>query len=325
MLVRFGLSKGCGIGLVYRNDYQGEFDEAHRLHVLWLNKDHGTLPDMTAIMGFARAGKTIDSFRRSQEYVPTFDLLDRLSAVKGPESDGSVGNEAADPGVPLNQILYGPPGTVKTWQTRDLSLAIVGQSSPDAERKRRTFDGSRFNPKDGTGRIAMVTFHQNVAYEDFIEGIRPTLGEQGTLAYEMRPGVFRRLVQAAEKRSSERLVLIIDKINRGNVAKIFGELIALMEDSRRIGRADATSVTLPYSGEKFGIPENIYVISAMDSPCTLSTARCAGSRPRRCGESRWNTRRRPAVPSPGRSRHPPPQTRAPVSPRTLPTAGGVPA
>ena len=265
VLVRFGRSEGRGIGVVYRNDYQGEFDEAHRLHVLWLNKEHGTLPGLTAMIGFGRAGNTIDYFRQTREYAPTFEFLDRLSAEEHSESEDSVGIEAADPGFPLNQILYGPPGTGKTWRTRDLSLSIVGQASPDAERNRRKFDELRFDPETGTGRIAMVTFHQNVAYEDFIEGIRPVLGEQGTLAYEMRPGIFRRLVEAAEKRGHERFVLIIDEINRGNVAKIFGELITLMEDSRRIGRADATRVTLPYSGERFGIPKNIYVIGTMNT------------------------------------------------------------
>ena len=265
VLVRFGRSEGRGIGVVYRNDYQGEFDEAHRLHVLWLNKERGTLPEMTAMMGFGRAGKTVDAFRRTAEYVPTFGLLDLLSEEESSGSDGSVGDEAADARFPLNQILYGPPGTGKTWRTRELSLEIVGEARADAERNRTTFEELRFKPEDGTGQIAMVTFHQNVAYEDFIEGIRPVLGAQGTLAYEMRPGIFRRLVEAAIERDQERFVLIIDEINRGNVAKIFGELITLMEDSRRIDREDATYVTLPYSGKRFGIPKNIYVIGTMNT------------------------------------------------------------
>ena len=265
VLVRFGRSEGRGIGVVYRNDYQGEFDKAHRLHVLWLNKEHGPLPDMTAIAGFGRAGKATDSFRRTRAYAPTFEMLDRLSTEERTEADGSVGHEPADLGIPLNQILYGPPGTGKTWRTRDLSLEIVGEAGSDAESNRRKFDELRFDPTNGTGCIAMVTFHQNVAYEDFIEGIRPVLGEEGTLAYKMRPGIFKRLVEEAEKRGDERFVLIIDEINRGNVAKIFGELITLMEDSRRIGRKDETYVTLPYSGERFGIPKNIYVIGTMNT------------------------------------------------------------
>ena len=166
---------------------------------------------------------------------------------------------------PLNQILYGPPGTGKTWHTVNLALNIIA-GSPKNSHDRERFQALKFDPTDDSGNIAMVTFHQNFAYEDFVEGIRPVLNkdEQG-LRYELVQGLFQQIATVALNRQDERFVLIIDEINRGNVARIFGELITLIEDSRRIGNGEETFVTLPYSKNSFGVPNNLFLIGTMNT------------------------------------------------------------
>ena len=189
--------------------------------------------------------------------------LDRL--IAGREEPMTGEGEAQKPEVkhPRNQILYGPPGTGKTYHAVDRALAIIDSVSvEDVER-----DIEKFRELRRTGRIAMVTFHQNYAYEDFIEGIRPVLSGQvsGQIGYVLHPGIFKRMAEAANEERGKRFVLIIDEINRGNIAKIFGELITLIEDSRRLGSEDATEVTLPYSKKSFGVRNNLYLIGTMNT------------------------------------------------------------
>ena len=168
----------------------------------------------------------------------------------------------------LNTILYGPPGTGKTWNTVSHAVAIIdSESVGDLENRDRKEIKLRFDELKNDDRIEMVTFHQNYTYEDFIEGIRPVLsGEQKTedgeqedkrdIKYELSEGIFKRIANCAEKNSGQKYVLIIDEINRGNIAKIFGELITLIEPSKRLGGVDGATVTLPYSKDKpFGVPK----------------------------------------------------------------------
>ena len=156
-------------------------------------------------------------------------------------------------------------------------MAIIPSEGEGLEDDHGRFHSLLFDPNSGTGQIAMVTFHQNFAYEDFVEGIRPTLAENmpldgndapresGALAYELRDGIFKQIADAASKSPTKNYVLIIDEINRGNIAKIFGELITLIEDSRRHGKEDATSVILPYSKTSFTVPDNLYIIGTMNT------------------------------------------------------------
>ncbi len=211
-------------------------------------------------------GKEVHEFLgRLEELVGIDGLIKPDSHLTSQDKPLGRVQKTNEPFQPRNRILYGPPGTGKTYETAQHALAIIdGKSMQDAERDQQRFRGLRFDPKTDQGRIAMITFHQNFAYEDFVEGIRPVLGEK-ELRYKLRDGVFKRIARAAKEQPEERFVLIIDEINRGNIAKIFGELITLLEDSRRLGQKDGTKVALPYSGEEFGVPDNLYVIGTMNT------------------------------------------------------------
>lgn len=415
ILVRYGNRNGKGIGVILENDYNKSdgsgLREKGKIHVLWINKSQSPIAGTRSPALIHARSKTCESFANEKDYKSSFELISQLTGKTTIGSGEQVNQDhqqarASTVKHHLNTILYGPPGTGKTYDTVNYAVAIVeGKPVEDIKKERGEEDKEEGKEKGYKGvkerfdgyrkekQIEMVTFHQNYAYEDFIEGIRPVLKEDGAgkgeVKYKLRKGVFREISdQAAEnmkkaesgtwdidellsafaisiqkelesgreiklsdtddenkniliekvdleksrfwlggsvksdtytlvkdtimrdynsfckgeinspedirpaqesesdkhgmsqyyyplykkikqfhadRQKVKNYVLIIDEINRGNIAKIFGELITLIEESRRLGRSEATEVTLPYSGKSFGVPNNLYIIGTMNT------------------------------------------------------------
>lgn len=290
-------------------------------------------------------------------FVRTLKALDELFDFTYPKLKTKVESMNTPKKIPLNQILFGAPGTGKTYNTKEKAVEIIN----GFKFRTREIIISEFDELLNAGQIVFTTFHQSLSYEEFIEGIKPEIVD-GNVTYEVKDGIFKRLCQNAnpentvdfenaykklqqklsendflelqtptkksfaislnrngnlslmtgtkrekqgvltkdkifkllnnekiydgwdgyfngvinylksefgfksvESKNIKRYVLIIDEINRGNVSSIFGELITLLEEDKRKGNVEQIEVTLPYSGETFSVPNNVYIIGTMNT------------------------------------------------------------
>ena len=292
-----------------------------------------------------------------------------------------MSNTDQTPATPLNQILFGAPGTGKTYHTKEMAVEIINGKKEGGKKREREEINKEYEELIKAEQIVFTTFHQSLSYEDFIEGIKPEITTDDNITYEVKDGIFKQLCSRADKISDfdkgwndliaeagqkllsdsmlslltkekkevyvtkitdngnlkikhkngdkeysisrsrakklqkvfldlsdvegiskafrsvipgcyytiywavlnyinnkikeknkdidyeepKPYVLIIDEINRGNFSAIFGELITLLEEDKRKGNKEHTEAVLPYSGDNFSVPNNVYIIGTMNT------------------------------------------------------------
>ncbi|MFW6029642.1 MAG: McrB family protein [Halanaerobiales bacterium] len=182
-------------------------------------------------------------------------------------------------------ILYGPPGTGKTYYAQKLAKTVIAQdnfekdfSQLDKEEKEQLKVGpitdkvkeeeSTYNYKSNLKYLRFCTFHPAYGYENFIEGYRPEITEDGRPTFKLKDGIFKNICTDAKDNPDKTFVLIIDEINRGDIPRIFGELITLIETEKRWKLENInpeTAVILPASSKVFAVPENVLLIGTMNT------------------------------------------------------------
>jgi len=198
---------------------------------------------------------------------PNSEQVDEEIEVKEEESKVMITRTQRTNKIhPLNRIVYGAPGTGKTYSMKEYAVATI--EGREVRKEQLTIDqrkelNDRYKELVSCGQVVFTTFHQSYGYEDFIQGLRPE-NNNGSMDFVPVDGVFKKIADKAMQDTINNYVIIIDEINRGNISKVFGELITLIEDDKRWGESEQLSVILP-SGQEFAVPNNLYIIGTMNS------------------------------------------------------------
>ena len=244
----------------------------HRRPVEWLDLSEWQLPTTEGLR------TTVHEYKRHVENLIAIEQR-VIEAPSRPVRAPAVRSAAATPHGPLQWIgqdiigrlqdvlnrkgqviLYGPPGTGKTyWAERAAkNLAALWNFGAPFDDLVPT-DRARLTENTSASFVRFCSFHPGYGYEDFIEGYRPTLAN-GTVNFVRQDGIFKTLCDEAARNPANRFYLIVDEINRGDIPRIFGELLTLLDKPKR-----GSFALLPLSGQPFHVPQNVFVIGTMNT------------------------------------------------------------
>jgi 5-methylcytosine-specific restriction enzyme B len=251
-------------------EYDGNLQFPHKRQVEWLLLEQWPLPQQEGLRTTVfELGKSAPNLLELEQRLFRRDA----ATATVPRTVGLAAAPATAPLPPLDPfaariegilrrkgqvVLYGPPGTGKTYHALRVAYDLAARHALCKSFAVLT-NPERVEIVGAAGLVRLCTFHPGYGYEDFIEGLRPKT-VNGQMVFEPRDGIFKRLCADATKQPDRHFFLVVDEINRGDVPRIFGELITVIEHDKR-----GMSVTLPVTGISFVVPRNVFLVGTMNT------------------------------------------------------------